>query len=84
MIVSVVAALLHEYVRPPPAMRVSAFPIQICAELSVMVATGRVLTITVFDSVAEHELESVTVTEYGVLIIGETIMVSLFIPLLHT
>ena len=63
MIVSVVAVLLHKYVRPPPAIRVSLLPIQICADMIVIVAVGSGLTITVFVAGAEHEFESVTVTE---------------------
>ena len=64
-------------------MRVVEFPRQIAGFTGLMTAVGSGLTVTVFDVVAVHEFISVTVTEYGVVIVGETGMDDVLAALLH-
>ena len=55
-------------------MSVVEFPRQIAGVTGLMTGVGSGLTVTVFDVVAVHEFISVTVTEYGVVVVGETVI----------
>ena len=73
IIVSVFALLFQVYRDPPPPIRVSLLPLHICTDVRDIAGVGRGLTVTVKDADAVHPLEPVTVTEYGVVVLGETI-----------
>ena len=58
-----VEALLHKKEVPPVAVSTWLPPTQMAGAEGVMAAKGLLLTVTSFDSVAEHPLASVTVTK---------------------
>jgi hypothetical protein len=81
--------LLHANVEmlPLPAIALAASmvlpPIQIIAGIAFGATVGRGFTVTVLDVVAVHIFASVTVTEYEVVVVGETEIAIVFAELLQ-
>lgn len=87
----VVAPVLHRYVPPPVPVSVTEDPAHIAPSLGVLPevsdtvipATGSGLTVIVVDAVAVQPLALVTVTVYGVVPTGVTVMAIVVAPVLQ-
>lgn len=68
------APLLHRYVLPPEAVRVAFWPLHILWVAGATCAVGLLFTTTVVLAVPLHPEPLVTVTEYDVAVVGDTVI----------
>ena len=83
VIAAVVAPVLQRYVPPPDAVSVTGEPAHIAAEGGAMAAIGSGLTLIVVVNTAVQPNALVTVTEYGVVEAGVTVIICVVAPVLH-
>ena len=89
---AVAAPVLHTYVVPPEAVSVAEAPLQMIPSLlatpevsvTAMAGVGSGFTVMVVEAVAEQPAALVTVTVYVVVVVGETVIAAVDMPVLQT